>query len=162
MFFLFLFFFVVVVFAFSFLEKKKSTVHLWCDMQQQKEENESVSKCPSFPSWGCEAPCCLTRSFLIWTQLWLLWEGRLRSGCHCRCMLAFFWVLKPFFRCIICDTAIQTSRFLIASLGQKLDFRHRPSSSSREVDLHFWLLSRDAGRDWICPIFSSVLWQMKV
>lgn len=35
---------------------KKSSVHLWRDMQQQKEENESVSKCPSFPSEAVKLP----------------------------------------------------------------------------------------------------------
>lgn len=40
---------------------------------------------------------------------------------------------KAFFRYVICGAAIQTATFLIASLGQKLDFRHRRSSSSREV-----------------------------
>uniref|UniRef100_A0A3Q4HK43 Thymosin beta 1 n=1 Tax=Neolamprologus brichardi TaxID=32507 RepID=A0A3Q4HK43_NEOBR len=32
------------------------SVHLWRDMQQQKEENESVSKCPSFPSEAVKLP----------------------------------------------------------------------------------------------------------
>lgn len=39
----------------------------------RKKENESVSECSSFPSWGREDPCCLAQSFLIWTQPRLLW-----------------------------------------------------------------------------------------
>lgn len=45
-----------MVFCFVFKFKKKSSVNLWRDMQQQKEENESVSKCPSFPSEAVKLP----------------------------------------------------------------------------------------------------------
>lgn len=58
---------------------------------------------------------------------------------------------------MICGAAIQTATFLIASLGQKLDFRHRQSSSSREV-----VCTSGCKIELQGPIFSSVLWQMKV
>lgn len=64
---------------------------------------------------------------------------------------------KAFFRYVICGAAIQTATFLIASLGQKLDFGHRRSSSSREV-----VCTSGCKVELQGPIFSSVLWQMKV
>lgn len=58
---------------------------------------------------------------------------------------------KAFFRYVICGAAIQTATFLIASLGQKLDFRHRRSSSSREV-----VCTSGCKVELQGPIFSSV------
>lgn len=62
-----------------------------------------------------------------------------------------FMSSKAFFRYVICGAAIQTATFLIASLGQKLDFRHRRSSSSSEV-----VCTSGCKVELQGPIFSSV------